>query len=487
MANYKKFDSTTEFKKYYQNQSLKDYVAVIGSGFAASSVLKNYRGKAIIFEKGVSFKHEKLNGIKFTNNNKFKIKFNSVEESLGGTSNTWTGRLSEMNRKEFADNSKDICFVHQDLVNKYYREAWNFFGFKNYKQQEKAIGKFTERILPSQRRPLRVLKNLSKLKADIVLNSEITVVGEDEIGTYLMLSINGNKNFKIYFKKIILACGGIRSNFIIKESLKGKHLSNCKNISAGVCYMNHPKVTLENFFRIIPNSSPFKLKDSYESNLFGYSFSEKFQKKNNVRNTYFTFHPIFDDEDSIEFKFANQIVVDKKNTFNILNICFKEKRNNKFSFYKLFINLLFFLGVVRKEVKNFNLEYFCEMFPNPKNDIEALNGEFKSNVNLSDQDIRTLDLLHLELKKIFKNKISFQYENVNFSALNFNDASHHIGGLPIAGNNSNGAVDQNLRIIDTQNIYVCSSAVFPNSGSSNPTLTIVALGLRLGRHLNSFL
>ena len=138
-------------------------------------------------------------------------------------------------------------------------------------------------------------------------------------------------------------------------------------------------------------------------------------------------------------------------------------------------------------MKNFNLEYFCEMFPNPKNDIEALNGEFKSNVNLSDQDIRTLDLLHLELKKIFKNKISFQYENVNFSALDFNDASHHIGGLPIAGNNSNGAVDQDLRIIDTKNIYVCSSAVFPNSGSSNPTLTIVALGLRLGRHLNSFL
>ncbi|MEO1338438.1 MAG: GMC oxidoreductase, partial [Myxococcota bacterium] len=36
---------------------------------------------------------------------------------------------------------------------------------------------------------------------------------------------------------------------------------------------------------------------------------------------------------------------------------------------------------------------------------------------------------------------------------------------------------------EMDNLYVCGSAVFPNSGAANPTLTIAALAHRLGQHL----
>jgi choline dehydrogenase-like flavoprotein len=62
-------------------------------------------------------------------------------------------------------------------------------------------------------------------------------------------------------------------------------------------------------------------------------------------------------------------------------------------------------------------------------------------------------------------------------------ARHHMGTCRMAKDPSAGVVDENLRVHDTENVYVCSSAVFPTCGSANPTLTIAALAHRLGRHL----
>jgi choline dehydrogenase-like flavoprotein len=47
-----------------------------------------------------------------------------------------------------------------------------------------------------------------------------------------------------------------------------------------------------------------------------------------------------------------------------------------------------------------------------------------------------------------------------------------------------GVVDADLRVHGTDNLYVCSNAVFPNIGAINPTATLTALALRLGDHLN---
>ncbi len=63
------------------------------------------------------------------------------------------------------------------------------------------------------------------------------------------------------------------------------------------------------------------------------------------------------------------------------------------------------------------------------------------------------------------------------------DASHHMGGLRFYPNENESVVDKNLRIIGLKRIYVCSSAVFPTSGSVNPTMTICTLANKLGNHL----
>jgi choline dehydrogenase-like flavoprotein len=46
-------------------------------------------------------------------------------------------------------------------------------------------------------------------------------------------------------------------------------------------------------------------------------------------------------------------------------------------------------------------------------------------------------------------------------------------------------VDADCRIHGLRNLYVAGSAVFPTSSQANPTLTIVALAMRLATHLRA--
>ena len=46
-----------------------------------------------------------------------------------------------------------------------------------------------------------------------------------------------------------------------------------------------------------------------------------------------------------------------------------------------------------------------------------------------------------------------------------------------------GCVDHNLKIFGVDNLWVCSSSVFPTPSQANPTFTIMALALRLSKEL----
>jgi choline dehydrogenase-like flavoprotein len=48
-----------------------------------------------------------------------------------------------------------------------------------------------------------------------------------------------------------------------------------------------------------------------------------------------------------------------------------------------------------------------------------------------------------------------------------------------------GVVDADSRVHSVANLYVAGSSVFPTSGYANPTLTVVALAIRLADHLRT--
>jgi choline dehydrogenase-like flavoprotein len=61
---------------------------------------------------------------------------------------------------------------------------------------------------------------------------------------------------------------------------------------------------------------------------------------------------------------------------------------------------------------------------------------------------------------------------------------HHMGTTRMHRDPRRGVLDEHARVHGVANLFVAGSSTFPTSGFANPTLTIVALALRLADHLD---
>jgi choline dehydrogenase-like flavoprotein len=64
-------------------------------------------------------------------------------------------------------------------------------------------------------------------------------------------------------------------------------------------------------------------------------------------------------------------------------------------------------------------------------------------------------------------------------------AWHHMGTTRMHDDDKQGVVNRNCQIHDIDNFFIAGSSVFPTGGRVNPTLTIVALAIRLAEHLKA--
>jgi choline dehydrogenase-like flavoprotein len=69
--------------------------------------------------------------------------------------------------------------------------------------------------------------------------------------------------------------------------------------------------------------------------------------------------------------------------------------------------------------------------------------------------------------------------------LRFTDASHHMGTTRMSDDPRTGVVDADCKVHGLDNLYVAGSSAFPSAGHASPTLTIVALALRLAQQLRA--
>ncbi len=107
---------------------------------------------------------------------------------------------------------------------------------------------------------------------------------------------------------------------------------------------------------------------------------------------------------------------------------------------------------------------------------------------LSEAERRTArvftDALDGELRRLGLGRLaSTEWLDGDDWASGFEDAYHPIGTTRMSTDPARGVVDRDCRVHGVEGLYVSGSSVFPTSGYANPTLTIVALALRLAHHL----
>jgi choline dehydrogenase-like flavoprotein len=148
---------------------------------------------------------------------------------------------------------------------------------------------------------------------------------------------------------------------------------------------------------------------------------------------------------------------------------------------------------------SFRLWSFAEQAPNPDSRV-LLDGErdalgmprIRLDWRLTDLDRRSLLRTHEALAKEFGRtglgriqiEAWLQDDKAGWSD-ELSGGYHPMGTTRMADDPRRGVVDRHCRVHGLTNLYVAGSSVFPTGGSANPTLTIVALALRLAEHLKA--
>ncbi len=151
--------------------------------------------------------------------------------------------------------------------------------------------------------------------------------------------------------------------------------------------------------------------------------------------------------------------------------------------------------IMRPRANLFSLDFHAEQEPNPLSRVTLTDqrdvlGMPQLNVDwrYSGGDVatvkRALALLAEDLKTTGAGRFEYDPESVEEEMTRYGAyGGHHIGTARMGTDPRTSVVNADGRVHGVANLFLAGSATFPTSSQANPTLTIVALSLRLAQHL----
>ena len=152
--------------------------------------------------------------------------------------------------------------------------------------------------------------------------------------------------------------------------------------------------------------------------------------------------------------------------------------------------------ILRNRGNRFSLEMHGEQIPRRDSRVtltertDALGmPQLRVDWRYSPEDIesvaRTLDVMAQEFERSGAGQLAYDRGTLEEDLMRFGAyGGHHIGTARMGSDVRTSVVNADCQVHSVRNLFVAGSAVFPTSSQANPTLTLIALSLRLGKHLS---
>jgi choline dehydrogenase-like flavoprotein len=154
--------------------------------------------------------------------------------------------------------------------------------------------------------------------------------------------------------------------------------------------------------------------------------------------------------------------------------------------------------IVKSKANLYSIDFHAEQQPEPASRV-MLNGgahdalgmprlriDWRYSAGDVDTVKRAVALLAAEFARSGVGRLEYQPETVEAEMTRYGAyGGHHIGTARMGSDPRDSVVDVNCRVHGVGNLFLASSATFPTSSQANPTLTVIALSLRLAQHLRS--
>lgn len=497
-------------------------ICIIGSGAAGLTVavsLGRAHRSVIVVEAGDLEGQEKID-VEISGRD-YKGATLGRCQAFGGTTTMWGGQMLPLEPVDFEDRCGHDTLpgwpISYDELTPYYEQALGFCGLRDVMRNDKdvwsALGLtstsisphlelFLSRWLPEPRFNILFGEEIQKSSQVRVLLgcTAVHLQSDETLVNLLKCRSVGEKDITVRANLFIICLGGIESaRFLLLQSLFGSRWA--ANPLIGRCFADHPSIEIGNLKRL--DERRFR-ELFYNVYLNGFKYEPRLRLEPGLLRaeklvgvggwlTFESSHKAL----VTEFFAARKKFSSWKSSTQYLEVALRllpagpevaaKWWNYKFhhrAYYSPRSTARLMASVEQSPnvSSTISLSAKVDSFQQPLAAVDWRIGDCEVSAvqrfaDVAAEALASAGLCQVELESCFRTN------NREAIAKKFFDQYHHIGSTRMARSCSTGVVDANLKLFGTENVYLCSSSVFPTGGFSNPTHTIIALGLRLVQHL----
>jgi choline dehydrogenase-like flavoprotein len=513
-----------------ENENLETDVCIVGSGAAGLSLAKEFAGaqfKVVVLEGGgLKFEHRSQFLHRGTNHGRAYWPLEVTHRrQLGGSTAVWFGRCRPLDPMDFESRSwiphSGWPFSKSEL-DPFYDRAWRLCEVDpgDAAEDSEALRRcglesrpfyfsppthFGQAYLPELRRAanLRVVVHANAVRID--LEADGSRVSQIRCATL------NRKTFSVTARIFILAAGGLETPrlLLVSNKVHAAGVGN-QNDVVGRFFQEHV-YCFSAAATFVPGDFPpdyFRLNyETFQRNLEptpAIGLPASLHESEHMLNAaaFFVQRPVYKTDD----RFYSRRVKGFLHLSETIRHSRPHSRETVNNVLDTITNLPTLLGLGQKaiagklsSVHEYAIHVQSESIPNRQSRVILSEARDALGMNqicldwrLSAQDRDSFTRFETHLQRGLQ-KGGFQIRAIQHDVeadgwpVFTSGSKHHMGATRMSLDPRQGVVDGNCRVHGLGNLFIASSSVFPTSGMANPTLTIVALAIRLADHIKQIL